>query len=258
MTKADAIENWLYSKVGCGYVYGATGWVCSQKRREQQAAQYPEYEKTILSTCAKWDGKQCFDCAQLVSKASAEIGVKLPSGATSQWKSASVWAEKGEIVSIPEGKLACVFRQADGRMQHVGWRLRNGDVIDARGSADGVVLNKNYGKWTHWAILDGLGEEREEVVRLQAKVVADSGKTVNLRKTPTISGKLVEAVPVGDLVDIIDMTAGDWWEVLHDGKGGFMMAKFLSFELGTPDISPSLEERIAALEARVATLEQRG
>ena len=30
----ETLVKWIRSKVGCGYVYGATGWVCTQKRLE--------------------------------------------------------------------------------------------------------------------------------------------------------------------------------------------------------------------------------
>lgn len=255
MTKADVIEKWLYSKVGCGYVYGATGWVCSMKRREQQASQYPEYEKTILTTCAKWDGKECYDCAQLVAQAGKQVGVKLPSGATSQWKS-KLWEVSGVMADIPSGKLVCVFRESDGRMQHVGWRLRNGDVIDARGSESGVVLNKAYGKWTHWAMLAGINDEVEEVKTMQATVTASNGKTVNLRKSASTNARLVAVVPIGAVVDVVDNSGSVWWEVLYNGNGGFMMSQFLKPTVQA-DLPPSvsIEERVASLEARVKALE---
>ena len=78
------IVEFAISKIGCGYIYGATGWICTQKIRLEQAAQYPAYADVILGTGAKWDGLQCFDCAQLVRRALEQISIKPPSGATSQ------------------------------------------------------------------------------------------------------------------------------------------------------------------------------
>ncbi|HNW87931.1 MAG TPA: hypothetical protein PLR69_12315 [Candidatus Limiplasma sp.] len=34
--------------VGWGYIYGATGWVCTAARVEQQAAQYPAYREVTI------------------------------------------------------------------------------------------------------------------------------------------------------------------------------------------------------------------
>lgn len=44
------IRDLALSKRGCGYIYGATGWVCTPALRQQQATKYPEYAGLILST----------------------------------------------------------------------------------------------------------------------------------------------------------------------------------------------------------------
>ena len=153
----ENLVKWIRSKIGCGYVYGATGWVCTQKRLEQQAAQYPEQAKNILTICPKWIGVQCFDCAQLIRQGLKEIDISIPSGVTSQWK-ADIWKEKGEIGRLPE-TLCVLFRQRDGVWRHNGWYLGNGVVIDARGSSPGVIQSAlSDFPWTHYAIPKGLEE----------------------------------------------------------------------------------------------------
>ena len=151
--RAQQAKAYALSKVGMGYIYGATGWVCTPARREQQAKQYPQYADIIMNTGKKWDGKQCFDCAQLVRLAMKEAGVTLPSGATSQWNASGVWENKGEIRTRPESVCA-VFRYEvfTKRMQHVGLYIGNGQVVEARGTAQGVILsNVTQYNWTHWA-----------------------------------------------------------------------------------------------------------
>ena len=89
------------SMIGWGYLYGATGWVCTPERVEQQATQYPAYaEKIRKYGLGKWLGKRCVDCAQLTKLSAKVAGRTLPSGATSQWN-AAVWADKGTIYSLP-------------------------------------------------------------------------------------------------------------------------------------------------------------
>lgn len=146
------IAEFAISKIGCGYVYGATGWVCSEKRRKQQAAQYPAYESTIMGVCAKWDGVVCYDCAQLVKAACKAAGVALPSGATSQWNKVAAWDAQGTIDTMPDQAGIILFRQADGRMQHVEVYIGNGCTVGARSSKEGVKAFPLSGyKWTHWA-----------------------------------------------------------------------------------------------------------
>ena len=55
--------------VGCGYIYGATGWICTRARMEQQMRQYPAYAGQIERYGKKWIGKPCYDCAQLTREA---------------------------------------------------------------------------------------------------------------------------------------------------------------------------------------------
>ena len=95
MTQSEAhAALWAKERIGCGYIYGATGWVCSKARREQQAKQYPDQAEMILGVGAKWDGKICWDCATFVRGAAKAGGVTLCSGATSQWAK-TAWAALG-------------------------------------------------------------------------------------------------------------------------------------------------------------------
>ena len=83
-SKRDAMTARALALVGCGYIYGATGWICTRARMEQQMRQYPTYAGQIERYGKKWLGKPCYDCAQLTRDIARRAGVRLPSGATSQ------------------------------------------------------------------------------------------------------------------------------------------------------------------------------
>lgn len=85
-SKRDAMTARALALVGCGYIYGATGWICTRARMEQQMRQYPTYAGQIERYGKKWLGKPCYDCAQLTRDVARRAGVRLPSGATSQWQ----------------------------------------------------------------------------------------------------------------------------------------------------------------------------
>lgn len=70
------------------------GWICTRARMEQQMRQYPTYAGQIERYGKKWLGKPCYDCAQLTRDVARRAGVRLPSGATSQWRAAGIWKEK--------------------------------------------------------------------------------------------------------------------------------------------------------------------
>lgn len=227
------IVEFARSKLGCGYVYGATGWICSLARRQQQAAQYPQYASTILGTCAKWDGKQCYDCAQLTRYAAFAAGASLPSGATSQWNS-SAWASKGELVSMPDKAGIFLYRKSGTVMQHTGIYIGNGRVIDSRGSSYGVIESalSSY-PWTHWAeplISDAQNDETQEgentMIRKATvtKITGATGNTVNLRRSA--NGAVLTTVPFGTTVSI-EAESDSWSKLTYNGVTGWMMSKYL-------------------------------
>lgn len=226
------METWIRSKVGCGYVYGATGWVCSSKRRNQQATQYPEHAENILGICAKWDGKECYDCAQLIRRALEYAGVTgVPSGATSQWNKASLWSEKGAMSDLPSDGLLALFRASDAKMQHIGWRMSDGTVIDARSSAKGVIVSnvKDY-KWTHWArpIIGSNDTEpvKEDTVMYKATVVTKSDP-LRVREWP-VTGTILGSVPKGRVVEVLAEAGDGWPKIRYNELMGYVSEEFLS------------------------------
>ncbi len=232
------IESWIRSKVGCGYVYGATGWVCSLKRRQQQAEQYPEYAETIMNVCAKWDGKECYDCAQLIRRALESVGVTgVPSGATSQWNKSSLWSEMGVIRNTPSDGLLALFRESAGKMQHVGWRMSDGSVIDARSSQKGVIVSRpeDY-KWTHWArpIIGSYDTEthkhdtetpKEDTVMYKATVITKSDP-LRVREW-AVTGTILGSVPKGKIVDVLEESPDGWNRIRYNELEGYASSEYL-------------------------------
>lgn len=253
MSAQDAVAFAL-AHVGDGYIYGATGWMCSPARREQQAKQYPEYRENILSVGTKWDGKTCWDCATFTRACAKAGGASLPSGATSQWRSGA-WGTKGTIDQLPEDAVAMLYRQKGEIMQHTGLYLGDGTVVDARGTKYGVVHQaRNKYAWTHYAIPKGWGDAKKkgEDETMQVMVVtADSGSTVNLRTRPDKAASVLAKVPIGEAVQVLGVENG-WATIQRDGVTGYMMEPYLKAQ---GEASPTLEERVKQLEERVAALE---
>jgi hypothetical protein len=175
MEKIEAVKSWLLSRVGNPYIMGGTGQFCTPSYRRARAAQYPASEGKIIKNCQRLNGKEtschgcryydeaaqtgkrAYDCAQLTRWAMDAIGISLVSGSNSQWLN-TPFAEKGEIASLPAGRLCLLFRKdADGKMGHVGVALGAGTAIHARGHDYGVVRDAVSDRnWTHWAIPEGL------------------------------------------------------------------------------------------------------
>lgn len=249
MTKAEVMEQYARNAVGCPYVMGATGKLCTVSMRKTQAKQYTDSAEAIEKYCmkmlknkpcseCKYNGKPAYDCAQLVRKAAEAAGIALVSGATSQWKKTD-WESQGEYDQRPKGQLLLVFRM-DGKdssmMQHVGIELPDGSCIHAKGHAYGVVHDKPGAyPWTHFGILKGMdlevneAAEKEEKMAekvqpgMRAVVKASSGKTVNMRKKP--NGALIAPVTVGADAKVLE-TSGEWSRIRVEVEG-WMLSKFL-------------------------------
>lgn len=186
MDKAQLVKNAAVERIGCPYVMGGTGKVCSPSYREARAAQYPNYATQIRNNCprlsgsasscsaCKWadpetgKGKLCYDCAQLALACMAVSGIPLVSGANSQWLKTQ-FSEKGVIADLPRNKVCLVFRKdSDGKMHHVGVYMGDGTVVHARGHAYGVVrerLDEISKPFTHYGIPVGLYDNGLPTVR---------------------------------------------------------------------------------------------
>lgn len=154
-SKREAMTARATALLGSGYIYGATGWICTRARMDQQARQYPQYANLIYKYGPKWLGLPCYDCAQLTRTVAREASVSLPSGSSSQWRAQGIWAQTGTIDTLPDEAGIFLFTRTGAQMTHTGVSIGSGEEIDARGHAYGVVRRKiEDTSFTHWARLN--------------------------------------------------------------------------------------------------------
>lgn len=114
------------------------------------------------------------------------------------------------------------------------------DIVHCTGP--GIVHDKKLGKWNYagWLAMVSRGSEKENARMQTAIVTAESGSTVNLRKTP--EGALLDRVPVGSAAQVLDTMDG-WARVTVAGKTGWMDKRYLKMqESGEEDASGSSAE----------------
>ena len=133
--KEQELIDFLRSKKGSGYAYGSSGQRLTKKLYEELRR---KYGKNFNNNTKKWLYKEVYDSAGLVKKAFEQAGIKLPHGATSSWKNGD-WKEKGDIKHMPSNQVCVLYRRGSDGMVHTGIYLGNGNVIEAKGSAYGVV-----------------------------------------------------------------------------------------------------------------------
>lgn len=159
--------------------------------------------------------------------------------ASNYYKQKNRWRsdpEKGDQIFFTDGS----------QMTHTGLveNVEGNKVHTIEGNCDGGVRRRTYDRnatriagYGHpdWSILEEEGETKME----RARVVLPSGaggSTVNMRTSPNKSAKLVEQVPVGQTVDVIE-DQGQWCKVAYDGLKGWMMSNYLEYlnQDGQPD-----------------------
>ena len=88
--------------------------------------------------------------------------------------------------------------------------------------------------WTYKGWITKLGAEPTDTKiepntptnNCRAKVTAPSGRTVNLRQTPSLKGRLLAQIRIGTEVEIL-VPGETWAQIKWNNRTGYMMAKFL-------------------------------
>ena len=175
LTKAEIVTNTALAELGWCYVWGATGQECTPAKRracigrcsEAEAAvarkkcqvlrdsnpkssckgcpYYPDDERTLMD-----------DCQGFVKQVCRRVGVSFTGGGcTSMWNTASNWAAKGPISTLPE-QVCCVFwtdSKDKKKKSHIGFYIGNGWMVHCSGEVKKEKLSK---RCTDWAIPKGL------------------------------------------------------------------------------------------------------
>ena len=155
---------------GWAYVFGARGELCTPANRR---ARYSDAHPTIKTKCKNYNGAgscagckwlpggertRFFDCRGFTYWVLLQVyGWRLMgAGATSQWNTESNWKAKGEIATVPDDTLVCLFVAKGKTMEHTGFGY-NGETVECSNGVQHFTSRNK--KWTHWAIpacIDGV------------------------------------------------------------------------------------------------------
>ena len=242
LSKPDIVVNLANACIGWSYVFGGRGEQCTPANR--RAFYKSKGKPTIKSKCKNFDGdKGCSGCQWYPNGVTlfydcrgftywcllkgAGIAIK-GGGATSQYNDNSNWSEKGDIANMPKDKVCCVFRydSSTKKYEHTLLYDGQGHYIHCSGEVKKCDISKY--KATNYAIPKDLYSGGGDVPVAQAKVIAESGGTVNMRVSPSKTASIVAQVPVGTIVDVYDK-GSEWCKIGYKGLTGYMMTKFLDF-----------------------------
>lgn len=235
----DVSDLIQYAKiaVGGGYCWGSSGEMCSPVYRQELAERVPDnptQQKNLLEICAKWDGMTVWDCSGLFRGAWRKLSAYKSGGATTIY---NTWCtEKGPIDTMPDEPGIAVFRWGGKNMKHIGLYIGGGDVIEARGSREGVIQRalSSY-PWTHWGRLDDVAyggsstakpSIRKDVLYTASVINVKTG--LNLRSSPKNADNTIELLKLGTVVDVLaDNCGGGFSEVRHGDVTGYLTRSYL-------------------------------
>ena len=139
-------------------------------------------------------------------------------------------------------------------------------ILNAKSTAEGFKRSPISEDWDFVAYLSDVdyGEQEGNPVAFTALVTAPTGSTVNMRARPSSSANLVDRLPIGTPVSVLQTAKNDageeWSQVVYDDRTGYMMTKFLRIDSApeipskTPEELPSLEEFEQAVLAKLDAL----
>lgn len=212
--------DYLHSRVGCIYVWGAQGetniteeWIRKKETSDGNAKRAIALWKRRIAE--GMENIAAYDCSGLIMKFLIDGGLyKSDMSSRGLYSAAEKLGSRAELIL---GDL--VFRHNGERIHHVGVFVGSGMVIEAKGRDEGVVLRlmdasgKSY--WNRYGRLSVITDEAEgaeDARPCYPDMYYYSGATyVNLRTEP--NGKIIGRVNKGDNVLVLADENG-WAEVI--------------------------------------------
>jgi hypothetical protein len=129
------------------------------------------------------------------------------------------------------------------------------DIVHCTSVEGGIQHDNRLGKWECGGELDMVdyGDEGtpDAIPIYDAVVTAPAGKTVNMRREPSMNSNVLEALPLGTTVGVLGEYDSTWSRIQYQGKRGYMMTRFL-LQDGT-----EAEQAACAVISREKLLEMR-
>lgn len=215
-----------------GYIYGKTHeqWT---EQKQKAVENDPNGREQTKQYGRKWIGHWVTDCSGLFAWAFKELGGSIYHGSNSIWNKYT--SSKGKLVKGKKEngedlKIAtAVFKTSGTDRYHIGLYIGNGKVIEAKGTAYGVVISK-VEEWHEWAELSGVNYSSIEpgnVTKVPEGYAVVKGGKLRLRQDASTSSKVLDTADTGDQVEVIPETS-EWTHVKFNGKTGYMMSAFLT------------------------------
>lgn len=167
-----------------GYIWGTAGVEWTAKRQEQKVSYMvskyganwknsDEAKKDNYYSAAaygsKWIGRKVADCSGLFYAAFKKYGGYIFHGSNTIWN--SYCTSKGKLKNgkrtdgktLRPGTAVFTYNEKKQNRGHIGLYIGNGEVIEASGTINGVIISKiTASKWVEWGELKGVAFDEDE------------------------------------------------------------------------------------------------
>ena len=260
-----------------GYIPGTSGQTWTQADQDKKA----QTDSGVAKYGKQWVGHKVADCSGAFVYSFKQHGLSIYHGSN---RIVRKYIEALLPPSMAEPGMAAFKKRKPGEQYYdlpadykKGGSYYNGDlndyyhiglvdddtayVLNSASTSSGFKRSKLADGWCAVAKLKDITYEGgvSPVERLySATVYADSGNTVNLRKSPSSSAVRVCTVPVGGVVEVLNEYNNEWAEIKYGEKTGYMMRKFLQKNEEAPvnnqNLIDALNQIIAIAQRAVATM----
>jgi len=185
---AQGLVEYCEAQLGLPYWWGTFGQTATAQLYYEKKAQYPGYY--TAGDFMNQIGKRVHDCVGMIkgylwSATPTSNPVYTPSQDVNVPGLYAKCSKRGSISGMPDIPGVCVFM---GSLNHVGVYIGNGEAIEARGHAYGVVKTKLNGRgWALWGMPDwieygDITEQKEDPVKVDVAKLRKGSKGSAVKK----------------------------------------------------------------------------
>lgn len=162
ISAGDLISKFRYALDNhWGYIWGTAGEMWTESKQRRIETTLDDNRKSAREYGAKWINHMVTDCSGLFSWAFSSLGGYMYHGSNTMWSGYCIAhgdLKKGKrtdgLELLPGTAVFCCH---GNDRTHVGLYVGDGQVIEASGTVNGVIIGKiTNSKWVEWGELKGV------------------------------------------------------------------------------------------------------
>ena len=118
-----------------------------------------------------------------------------------------------------------VFKLAGNKASHIGYMIDDENLVEAKGRKYGVVVTKYKKSDWHRCGIPRVFEEEIDIPPVTGKFVTVLGKSVNVRNSDSMRGRIMFTAHRGDIFSYISTAPSGWYEIFTNKGVGYITSK---------------------------------